>query len=103
MTDHKLQYRAFMAVVCALLVVSILPILAAWQLRLSLPDSLLSVADKAITAFGTLLGTIGGLMFRANGADGARAEADRTSAETARILADKQPPATITAPSEPAS
>lgn len=63
------QFYAFMAVVVAMTIVSVVPMAASWQLGLSLPEGLLAVADKSTTAFGTLLGTIGALMFRQSYAD----------------------------------
>ena len=92
MSDTRHQFYAFMAVVVAMLTVCVLPVLASWQLGVSLPDGLLSISDKGITAFGTLLGTIGGLMFRQNGNDQKAAEAALKDVRPVEVVNTKANP-----------
>jgi len=93
MTSVNHQYRAFMAVVAAMTIVSVVPMIASWQLGLSLPDGLLAVADKSTTAFGTLLGTIGALMFRQSMTD--QQSASNTGAAFAAIKAAQEAPSSL--------
>lgn len=74
MNSTQMQYRAFMAVVVAALVVALAPIVVSGVRGEALPDALLNISDKSVTAFGTLLGTIGGLLFRQSRADEQRVE-----------------------------
>ena len=84
MTDQSHQYRAFMSVVLAMLIVAVFPMAASWALKMTLPDGLLQIADKAITAFGTLLGGIGALMFRQNRIDEVKATNDADALKRAQ-------------------
>ena len=103
MNNPQNQYRAFIALLAATLVIALAPIVVSGILGKALPDALIATSDKAVTGFVTLLGTVGGLLFRQGRADEAAAEAARANAETGRILADKAPPQTVTPPSEPLS
>jgi hypothetical protein len=94
MTGKTQQFLAFLAVVASMLIVAVLPMAASWQLGISLPDSLLAVADKSTAAFGTLLGTIGALLFRQSAAD---EEATKNTGEAFRAITAAQnstPPGT---------
>lgn len=73
MTATQMQYRAFLAVVIAATLVALAPIAVALIRGESLPDGLIAIADKSVVAFAGLLGTIGALLFRQNGADEHRA------------------------------
>ena len=64
MSEQRLRYRAFLAVVLATLVVALAPIIVSGLLGKVLPDGLIATSDKVTTGFVTLLGTIGGLLFR---------------------------------------
>ncbi|GGB18930.1 hypothetical protein GCM10011380_05610 [Sphingomonas metalli] len=62
--DPRLSYRAFLSVVAATLIVALAPIVVSGILGKSLPEALIATSDKVTTGLVTLLGTIGGLMFR---------------------------------------
>ncbi|KQU61992.1 hypothetical protein ASG67_02275 [Sphingomonas sp. Leaf339] len=64
MSEQRLRYRAFLAVVLATLVVALAPIIVSGLLGKVLPDGLIATSDKVTTGLVTLLGTIGGLLFR---------------------------------------
>jgi hypothetical protein len=94
MTGKTQQFLAFIIVVLAMLIVSVMPMAASWQLGVSLPDGLLAVADKSTAAFGTLLGTIGALLFRQSASD---EEATKNTGEAFRAITAAQnstPPGT---------
>lgn len=101
MTDHAKQFWSFMGALFATLVLGLAPIVVSGLMGKALPDALIATSDKAVTGLVALLGTISALLFRQSQTDQATAEAQRAQAETGRILADKQPPATTTPPSEP--
>lgn len=62
--DPRLSYRAFLAVVGATLIVALAPVVISGLLGKMLPDALIATSDKVTTGLVTLLGTIGGLLFR---------------------------------------
>ncbi|MES3042654.1 hypothetical protein [Sphingomonas faeni] len=93
MTGKTQQFLAFLAVVASMLIVAVLPMAASWQLGVSLPDSLLAVADKSTAAFGTLLGTIGALLFRQSASD---EEATKNTGEAFRAITAAQNAPTAT-------
>ena len=64
MTEQRLRYRAFLAVVAVTLVVALAPVVVSGLLGKMLPDALIATSDKVTTGLVTLLGTIGGLLFR---------------------------------------
>ncbi len=74
MNSTQMQYRAFLVVVAAALIIALTPLLISGYRGEALPDALLNIADKSTTAFGTLLGTIGGLLFRQSTADEKRVD-----------------------------
>ncbi len=74
MNSTQMQYRAFMAVVASAFLIALAPLVISGILEKALPDALLNIADKSTTAFATLLGTIGGLLFRQSRADEQRVE-----------------------------
>ncbi len=64
MSEQRLRYRAFLAVVIATLVVALAPVVIPGLLGKVLPEGLIATSDKVTTGLVTLLGTIGGLLFR---------------------------------------
>jgi hypothetical protein len=69
MNATEMQYRAFLAVVVAALIVALAPIVTSGLRGEALPDALIAIADKSVVAFAGLLGTIGALLFRQNQVD----------------------------------
>lgn len=74
MNSTQMQYRAFLAVVVSMLIVALSPLVVSGIRGVALPDALIAIADKSTTAFGTLLGTIGALLFRQSRADEQRVD-----------------------------
>ena len=64
MSEQRLRYRAFLAVVVATLVVALAPVVVSGLLGKTLSEGLIATSDKVTTGLVTLLGTIGGLLFR---------------------------------------
>ncbi|MDP1027537.1 hypothetical protein Q5H91_09960 [Sphingomonas sp. KR1UV-12] len=64
MSEQRLRYRAFLSVVAATLVVALAPVIVSGLLGKVLPEALIATSDKVTTGLVTLLGTIGGLLFR---------------------------------------
>ncbi len=64
MSDQRLRFRAFLAVVIATLLVALAPIAVTGLLGKVLPEALIATSDKVTTGLVTLLGTIGALLFR---------------------------------------
>jgi hypothetical protein len=60
----RAQLHAFMALVIAVVAVSIAPVLATSLLGKTIPDSLISVSDKTITGLVGVLGTLVGVMWQ---------------------------------------
>ena len=92
MNATELQYRAFLAVVFAALVVALAPIVVSGIRGVALPSELINIADKSVVAFAGLLGSIGTLLFRQNAADNARAETQSKALDTVRDAIAAQPP-----------
>jgi len=74
MNSTQMQYRAFLAAIAAALIIALAPLVISGIRGVALPDGLISIADKSVAAFGTLLGTIGGLLFRQSRADEQRVD-----------------------------
>jgi len=68
------QLVAFLSIVCAIVILTLAPVIASAILERSMPDALISMADKAVIGIVGVLGTIAGLIFRQNRVDEARAE-----------------------------
>lgn len=92
MNSAQMQYRAFIVVAISALIVALAPIIASACLRMALPDGLISIADKSVTAFGTLLGSIGALLFRQNQIDESRADTTREAFRAVTAAAAGTPP-----------
>jgi len=88
----ELQYRAFLSVVFAALVVALAPIIVSGIRGVALPNELIAIADKSVVAFAGLLGAIGTLLFRQNAADHARADTQAKALDTVREAIAAQPP-----------
>lgn len=92
MNTTEMQYRAFLAVVLAMLIVALAPLVVSGIRGVALPEGLISIADKSTAAFGTLLGTIGALLFRQNQIDQSRVD-NTTAAFDAIKAAQNSTPA----------
>ncbi|MFS0773846.1 hypothetical protein [Sphingomonas sp. 1P08PE] len=64
MNEQRLRYRAFLSVVGATLIVALAPVVVSGLLGKVLPEALIATSDKVTSGLVTLLGTIGGLLFR---------------------------------------
>lgn len=58
------QLRAFLAIVSAVVIVSIAPIVSTSLLGKTIPDSLIAVSDKTVTGLIGVLGTLVGVMWQ---------------------------------------
>lgn len=92
MTSTEMQYRAFLAVVIAATLIALSPIIVAGVRGESLPPGLIDIADKSVVAFAGLLGAIGALLFRQNGADERRAENTGKAIDLAGATLAASPP-----------
>lgn len=89
---HREQFWAFIVLLFVVGTLGIAPIVAAIYLEKQLPDALIGTIDKTISGLVGVLGAAGMMLFRSG--------SETQTAETARILADKTPPATVTPPSK---
>lgn len=60
----KAQLRAFLALIFAIVVVSVLPVIISGIRGEVIPDSLISVSDKTVTGLVGVLGTLVGVMWQ---------------------------------------
>lgn len=91
MNSTQMQYRAFLAVVVSMLVVALAPLIVSGIRGVALPDALIAIADKSTTAFGTLLGTIGALLFRQSRSDEQRVDNTKLAFEEIRAARASTP------------
>lgn len=68
------QLVAFIALIAAILILGLAPVVTAGLLGKPLPDALIAVSDKTVTGLVGVLGTIAGMVFRTNRVDDARTE-----------------------------
>jgi hypothetical protein len=66
MTVHltRVQLIAFMALIVAIVVVSLAPVIVTGIMGKTVPDSLISVSDKTVTGLVGVLGTLVGVMWK---------------------------------------
>lgn len=60
----RVQLQAFLAIVSAILIVSLAPVLVTGIVGKSVPDSLIAVSDKTVTGLIGVLGTLVGVMWQ---------------------------------------
>lgn len=98
------QLVAFLALIFAILVLGLAPVVVAGILGRNLPDSLVAVSDKTVTGLVGVLGTIGALVFRSNKVDEARADTNRAAFDAIAATANAAPsapqPVTIEQPAD---
>jgi multisubunit Na+/H+ antiporter MnhF subunit len=68
------QLMAFLALVVAVLMIALAPVVVAGLLGKNLPDALIAVSDKTVTGLVGVLGTIAAMIFRTNKLDEQRAD-----------------------------
>lgn len=72
--SSRAQLVAFIALIAAILILGLAPVVSAGIMGKTLPDSLIAVSDKTVTGLVGVLGTIAAMIFRTNRIDEARAE-----------------------------
>ena len=92
MNATEMQYRAFLAVVCAATLVALAPIMVAAARGEALPAGLIDIADKSVVGFVGLLGAIGALLFRQNSIDQTRADNTNKALDTVQSALAAAPP-----------
>lgn len=68
------QLVAFLALITAILILGLAPVVTAGIMGKPLPDALIAVSDKTVTGLVGVLGSLATLVFRNNRADEAKAE-----------------------------
>jgi hypothetical protein len=68
------QLVAFLALIAAILVLGLAPVVTAGIMGKPLPDALIAVSDKTVTGLVGVLGSLATLVFRTNRVDEAKAE-----------------------------
>lgn len=72
--SNRDQLWAFLALIMAILILGLAPIVTAGLWGKPLPDSLIAVSDKTVTGLVGVLGTLAGMIFRLSRADQAATE-----------------------------
>jgi len=90
------QLMAFLALVVAVLMIALAPVVVAGLLGKNLPDALIAVSDKTVTGLVGVLGTIAAMIFRTNKVDEQRA--DNTAKAFDAVTAAAQAGTTTGAP-----
>lgn len=67
--SNREQLVAFIALIVAILMLGLAPVVTAGIMGKTLPDSLIAVSDKTVTGLVGVLGTIAAMIFRTNRAD----------------------------------
>ena len=95
-TTNRDQLWAFLALIGAILILGLAPVVTAGLWGKPLPDSLIAVSDKTVTGLVGVLGTLAGMIFRLNRSDEVATE--NTGKALDAIKAAQEAPA---APREP--
>lgn len=93
---NREQLWAFLALIAAILILGLAPVVTAGLWGKPLPDSLIAVSDKTVTGLVGVLGTLAGMIFRTNRID--QAATENTGKALDAIKAAQESPA---APREP--
>lgn len=72
--SSRAQLWAFIALIGAILLLGLAPIVTSGIMGRNLPDALIAVSDKTVTGLVGVLGTIAAMIFRSNRNDDARIE-----------------------------
>ena len=67
--SNREQLVAFIALIVAILILGLAPVVTAGIMGKPLPDSLIAVSDKTVTGLVGVLGTLAGMIFRTNRTD----------------------------------
>lgn len=86
------QLIAFVALIVAILLLGLAPIVVSGILGKNLPDSLIAVSDKTVTGLVGVLGTIAAMIFRSNRADELKAENTGRALDTIGAAIQANPP-----------
>ncbi len=85
------QLWAFLALIIAILLLGLAPIVVSGIMGKTMPDSLIAVSDKTVTGLVGVLGTISAMIFRSNRVDEARAENAGRAFEAITAAANSTP------------
>lgn len=72
--SNRDQLWAFLALIFAILVLGLAPVVSAGIMGKNLPDSLIAVSDKTVTGLVGVLGALASMIFRTNRTDQAATE-----------------------------
>lgn len=86
------QMWAFLALIAAILVLGLAPLVCSGIMGRTIPDALIAVSDKTVTGLVGVLGTIAAMIFRTNRVDEARAENTSKAFEAITAAANATPP-----------
>lgn len=89
---NREQLVAFIALIVAILILGLAPVVTAGIMGKTLPDSLIAVSDKTVTGLVGVLGALASMIFRTNRADQAATENTGEAFKTIRAVAATTPP-----------
>lgn len=95
-TDRRDQLWAFLALIAAILILGLAPIVTAGFMGKTLPDSLIAVSDKTVTGLVGVLGTLAGMIFRLTRADEAATENTGKAFDAIAAASATTPPLELT-------
>lgn len=91
-TDRRDQLWAFLALIGAILILGLAPIVTAGFMGKTLPDSLIAVSDKTVTGLVGVLGTLAGMIFRLTRADETATENTGKALDAIKAAQESPPP-----------
>jgi hypothetical protein len=97
--SNREQLWAFLALITAILILGLAPIVTSGLMGKTMSDALIAVSDKTVTGLVGVLGTIAAMIFRTNRADEARAENTGRAFDAITAAANATPtpqPVTVT-------
>ena len=90
--SNRDQLSAFLALIGAILILGLAPIVTAGFWGKPLPDALIAVSDKTVTGLVGVLGTLAGMIFRLSRADQAATENTGKLADAIKAAQESPPP-----------
>ena len=90
--SNRDQLWAFLALIFAILVLGLAPVVAAGIMGKVLPDSLIAVSDKTVTGLVGVLGALGSMIFRTNRIDQAATENTGKALDAIKAAQESPPP-----------
>jgi hypothetical protein len=96
--SNREQLWAFLALIFAIMVLGLAPVVVSGILEKTMADSLIAVSDKTVTGLVGVLGTICAMIFRTNRADEAKAENTGKAFDAITAAAASIPPPDPTIP-----